>query len=198
MTCVLRIAAVLSLLAMIAPAVAGPGFPRGWSGGGRGWQDYDFGTAPMAGASGKQAAYVKAKPGAAADGFGTMTQCISAQNYLGKRLRLSARLRGVGASAVQLWMRVDGSPPANGAVPTVLSFNNMSDHPVTGTTDWRRYDIVLEAPQESRLICYGFFLAGGRGEAWADSFSLETVGKEVALSRSMVTPRTPVNLGFDQ
>jgi hypothetical protein len=98
------LATVLALVT--SPAAALPGFPPGWGGGGRGVQDYEFGTAAIAGAIGKQAAYVKARQGAATGGFGTMSQCIRADNYLGKRLRLSARLRSIAASSEQLWMRV--------------------------------------------------------------------------------------------
>ena len=73
----------------------------------------------------------------------------------------------------------------------------MDDHPVTGTTDWTRYDVVLDVPQNSTGICYGFFLQGGKGEAWADNLRLEPVGPDVPVSR-MLPPSTPVNLGFDR
>lgn len=190
------LAALLGLVTV--PAVAVSGFPPGWGGGGLGVQDYEFGTAAIAGATGRQAAYVKARPGAATGGFGTMTQCIRADNYLGKRLRFSARLRSVAAVSEQLWMRVDGAPRVEGEMAQMLRFYNMGDHPVRGTTDWQRYDVVLDVPPEARMICYGFFLAGGRGEAWADGLSLETVGTNVPLSPSMVTPKAPVNLNFEQ
>lgn len=181
---------------LAAPALAGPGFPLGWDGSGREIQDYEFGTEAVA--PGKQAAYVKARPDAATEGFGGMIQCIKAENYLGQRLRLSAGLKSADASAAQLWMRVDGPPNAKDGPRSVLGFYNMDDRPVRGTTDWKRYDVVLEVPANSTTICYGFFLAGGRGEAWADGLSLGPVGKDVALSRNRAMPKTPVNLGFDQ
>lgn len=185
------------LLLLATPALAAPGFPPGWGGGGRGAQDYEFGTDAFPGATGKQAAYVKAKPGAAQNGFGTMTQCIRAENYVGQRLRFAARLKGVGASAVQLWMRVDGPPPGDGGMAPVLSFYNMQDRPITGTTDWQRAEVVLDVPKDSATICYGFFLAGGRGEAWADGLSLTKVGREVPVSRFRPPPE-PANLGFER
>jgi hypothetical protein len=192
---ILSFAALLALLT--APAAAISGFPPGWGGGGRGMQDYEFGTAPTQGATGKQAAYVKAKPQAATGGFGTMTQCIRADNYLGKRLRFSGRLKTVAASAGQLWMRVDGAPAAEGGLPRMLAFYNMADRPVTGTAAWQRYDVVLDVPGQAKSICYGFFLAGGRGEVWADALKLEPVGRDVPVS-VMQAPKAPVNLGFDQ
>ncbi len=187
-------AAVFCLLS--APALAGPGIPLGWDGSGIGLKDYEFGTEMVAGAG--KAAYVKARPGAASDGFGDLFQCVMADNYIGKRLRLSARLKGVEASGEQLWMRVDGPANVKDGPRSALSFYNMADRPIKGTTDWKRYDVVLDVPAGSTMICYGFFLAGGKGEAWADGFSLEPVGRDMAPSRNMATPKAPVNLGFDQ
>jgi hypothetical protein len=190
--------AVLPLLVFSPPAFAAPGFPSGWSGSGSApAKDYEVGTAPVAGATGKQAAYIKARPGASPNQFFSLTQCIQAKNYLGKRLRFSARLKSVDASAEQLWMRVDGQTAASDRIPKVLGFYNMDDRPVTGTTDWARYDVVLDVPAESTGICYGFFLHGGKGEAWADSLSLEPVSKDVPVSQ-WKAPSTPVNLGFDR
>jgi hypothetical protein len=198
MTRVWVFAATLMLLAGAVSASADPGFPKGWGGGSTRAQDYEFGTAPVEGASGKQAAYIRARPGALPTAYFSMTQCINADNYAGKHLRLSARLKTVNAGAEELWMRVDGAVPAGGGMGKVLSFYNMSDRPIKGTTDWKRYDIVLDAPEDSVQICYGFLLAGGKGEAWADGLSLNAVGMDVPLSPSMVLPKAPVNLGFDR
>ncbi len=61
--------------------------------------------------------------------------------------------------------------------------------------------MVLDVPTGSGIICYGFFLAGGRGEAWADGLNLTIVGREVPVSRMPLpdpAPTAPVNLGFDR
>ena len=196
-----KITAFLLPLLLAAPALAATGFPPGWSASSPRPQDYEFGTDAVDGATGKQAAYVKALPGAQTSVFGGMLQCIRADNYLGNRLRFAARLKGVGASAVQLWMRVDGPRPASGggAAP-VLGFYNMQDRPITGTTDWQRAEVVLDVPKNSDIICYGFFLAGGKGEAWADGLSLNKVGQEIAVSKFpvQVPSKEPANLAFDR
>jgi AraC family transcriptional regulator len=188
--------AILLPLMLATPSLAAPGFPPGWGGSGQRPQDFEFGTEAIEGGSGKQAAYVKAKPGALPNQFGGMIQCIRADNYAGQRLRFAARLKGVKASAVQLWMRVDGPRPAAGGMSPVLAFYNMQDRPITGTTDWRRAEVVLDVPRNSAVICYGFFLAGGQGEAWADSLSLSKVGPDVPVSNLL--PPEPANLGFDR
>ena len=58
--------------------------------------DYDFGTEHTEGSVGAQAAYIKAKPGATANGFGTLMQTVKADDYLGQRVRVSARLKSAG------------------------------------------------------------------------------------------------------
>lgn len=40
-----------------------------------------------------------------------------------------------------LWFRVDGTTGKS------LSFDNMQDRAVKGTTEWARYEIVLDVPE---------------------------------------------------
>jgi hypothetical protein len=173
------------------PAQAGVGAPSGWFIAGSAPADYEMGTEHVAGSAGKQSAYIKAKPGAAAKGFGTLMQTISAEDYVGQRVRLSARMRTEKASGFQLWFRVDGQQGK------MLRFYNMQDRPVTGTTDWKRYEIVLDVPPDSTSLNYGFFLQGGQGEGWSDSVALEQVDKTTPVSELMRLKK-PTNLNFDQ
>jgi hypothetical protein len=191
-------AALLTLLVSVpAPlgALAGPGAPAGWYITGSKPGDYDFGTEYIEGSMGRQSAYIKAKPGATAGGFGTLMQTVKADNYLGQRVRVSARLKSTAADRLQLWFRIDGPDPKKS-----LAFYNMDDRPVTGTTDWKRYDIVLDVPPSSIFLNFGFFLSGGKGEGWADAFALETVDKSVPVSAPSLAAVNgkPFNLNFDQ
>ena len=43
------------------------------------------------------------------DGFGTLMQMISADEYRGGRWKLTARMRTEDAHKAQMWMRVDGA-----------------------------------------------------------------------------------------
>ncbi len=159
---------VLALLAGAAPAAAEPGFPLGWSGSSAWTKEYEYGTAPVEGANGK-AAYIRAKPDASRNGYFPIAQCIGAGDYAGKRLRLSARLKTVGAGAGQLWLRA-----YRGAY--ILGTSNMFSQRIMGTTGWQQRDITLNVPANSNRICFGFLLAGGQGEVWADDLSLAMVG----------------------
>ena len=101
-------------------------------------QDYELGIDPNAVRNGKHSGYLKAK-GAEPRGFGTMMQKFKANDYLNKRMRFSAFVKSEGIEAwAGLWMRVDG--PQQGS----LRFDNMQNRPIKGTTDWHKYDVVLE------------------------------------------------------
>jgi hypothetical protein len=197
-----RFAAPLLLFLLLAPpALALPGAPPGWSVAGKKPQDYLFGTDPTPGTTGKQAAYIKARPEAEPESWGMLIQCIKPDNYIGQRLRFAARLKSVTASAVQLFMRIDGGPMVDGRPSKMLGFYNMMDRPMRGTNDWRTVDVVLDVPAGSLGICYGIMLNGGKGEAWADGLSLTKVGKEVPVSKfppPSPSPTEPSNLGFER
>jgi hypothetical protein len=185
--------AVLTL-ALAAPAGANPfGMQlKGWWVAGSAPQDYDLGITST-GCLSKKCAYIKATA-TAPRGFATLMQQLAPDNYLGKRLRVSAQIRTENADKAELWMRVDGP---NGQS---LGFFNMDDHPIVGTTGWKRYDVVLDVPPQAIGVAFGYFLYG-KGEAWADGFKLETVGKDVPVSMASSTqplPKSPANMSFDQ
>jgi hypothetical protein len=118
-------------------------------------------------------------------------QIVAADDYRGTRLRFSGYLRTVDADRSQMWMRVDGPNHE------VLAFDNMDSRPVTGTTEWGRYDVVLDVPRNSVDVAFGFFLAG-RGKAWGADFQLEKVGTAVPVtSRGPLLPRKPSNMDFE-
>jgi hypothetical protein len=182
-------AAIISAMALTGSALAGVGAPNGWFVAGSKPADYEFGTEYVAGSAGKQSAYIKAKAGAVANGFGTLMQTIRADDYVGQRVRLSARMKSENAAGFQLWFRVDGQGK-------MLRFYNMQDRPILGTTDWKKYEIVLDVPAGSTSLNYGFFLQGGQGKGWADAVTLDPVGKDVPVSE-LPQPRKPVNPNFD-
>ncbi|MGH9920263.1 MAG: hypothetical protein ACRD6W_15520, partial [Nitrososphaerales archaeon] len=133
--------------------------PPGWIITGSAPADYAFAIDTTTAASGKQSASITAKHGA--NGFGALMQTIAADDYRGSRVRLSGYLRTEAANRAQMWMRVDGGDRK------VLAFDNMDSRPVTGTTGWRQYDIVLDVPSDSVDIAFGFFLVSS-GKVWGD------------------------------
>src|SRR5262249_54842834 len=107
---------------------------------------------------GKASGFIKAK-GDDSKGFATLMQSFRANDYRGKRLRLSGHVKARQIDKwAGLWMRIDGETK-------ILGFDNMQDRPIKGTSDWRKQEIVLDVPEDSINIRFGILLIG-KGQAW--------------------------------
>lgn len=185
-------------------SMVGP--PEGWTFGGNAVNRYRTWTDIAQGLSGGgRCSIIEARwhsstgthlrpPSVPANQFATVMQAISAQDYRGKRVRFSAQLSTVEVfGQAGLWMRVDGE---NGKV---LNFDDMTSRPVSGTTSWTGYDVVLDIPAESSVIQFGYLLAG-EGKVKAASFRLDIVDTSTPPTAAGVPkpnenlPKTPRNL----
>ena len=149
--------------------------------------------------------------GADPAGTGALAQSIRADEYRGRRVRLTGWMKteiGRFAGQAGLWVRVDGARE-------VLVADFMTDRAISGARDWAGYSIVLDVPQDAVGMAFGEALAGG-GQAWVDDLTFEVVGRDVAttnrlaresyggpLSRPRVVayrgaPLRPINLDFEQ
>jgi hypothetical protein len=137
--------------------------------------------------------------------WASLGQSIAADEYRGKRVRLSGWLKTVDAGEAGLWMRVDGEQ-------RMLAFDNMSDRVVSGTTDWKMYSVVLDVPDDAKNIFLGVLLTG-KGQTWADDLTFEVVGRNIAVTNKPLaeniddpdrakipkaTIKRPINLGFEE
>jgi hypothetical protein len=101
-------------------------------------------------------------------------QMISAQNYLGQRVRFRGRVRTEDVTGwAGLWLRVD-----RGGKP--VAFYNSMDKPIKGTTNWQDRSVTLDVPGDADAIVFGV-IDSGKGQVWIDSLALETVGSEVPV-----------------
>lgn len=102
--------------------------------------------------------------------FGVATAAFPVKDASGKRARFSGYIKteGVTTGFAGFWWRVDG---ASG----VLALDIMQDRGVTGTTDWKRYDIELPVAADAKNINFGAILTGD-GTAWFDGLSVELDG----------------------
>jgi hypothetical protein len=108
--------------------------------------------------------------------FGNVMQTIAADEFRGKRLRLSGFVRAENIEGrAGLWMRVDGRETSS------LAFDNMQTRPIRGTSDWQEYEIVLDLPAEAAAISFGALLAG-KGRLWIDDLKLAAVGEETTVT----------------
>jgi hypothetical protein len=175
--------------------------PKGWIKAGSAPQLYE--VDPIRNTDGKSAVTLRSTGGKSvemdgtpsANVFGTLMQTIAATDYAGKRLRLSAT---VSSEHVQgwagLWMRVDGRPGKT------LSFDNMESHPIKGTSDSRKYSVVLDVPASAQSVSYGILLTGPGAVTWT-GVRVETVGKDVPTTSGPMMeplPSRPQNLDFSE
>ena len=166
---------------------------------------YNVGIDSMVVHGGSRSAYIQFR-GFEPQGWATVMQTFRADEYRGKRVRLSAfvKTENVETGAL-LWMRVDGPDDS------VLALDNMGNRPIRGTTDWRSYDVVLEIPQRAQAVAIGLLLDRGWGRVWVDDVTVSLVGTDVAptaplgpaRARGRGSPVTPtgdraLNLDFER
>ncbi|MGV3587354.1 MAG: hypothetical protein ACO1OF_10150 [Adhaeribacter sp.] len=170
--------------------------PEGWGQAGSKPNSYEMGIAKGAGHDGKNAATIKSIE-KDIDGFGTLMQSSSPEEYLGKRVKMSGYVKSENVTKrAGLWLRVDqaGSNQA-------LSFDNMHNRSIKGTTGWKKYEVVLDVPENASNLAYGALL-NGTGQIWFDNLTFEIVDKSVKTTGMInngksVSPNKPTNLNFD-
>jgi hypothetical protein len=191
--------AVATIIALVCTASARAEPPKGWFGGGEGYElDCDIEVKHGGNASGSLKATEMAK------NFGTFTSAIRADNYRGKRVRLVAFVKPEDVKGwAGLWMRVDGKEK------TAIAFDNMNTRPIKGTSDWTKFGLVLDVPKEAEEIYFGCLLSG-KGRLWIDDMELLVVGADVPVTadplpgtprqgeyRPIELPKEPVGLDFE-
>jgi hypothetical protein len=166
--------------------------PRGWFLAGTKPAEYEAGIDGDQLYQGHASAFLKSKA-PSVDGFGTLMQSIRAEEYKGKRVRLSGFVKSREVvSWAGLWMRVDQGKD-------MITFDNMQDRPIKGTSGWQRYDVVLDVSPDSTGIAFGILL-DGTGKVWLSDTKFDVVGRDVPSTGTgdKKAPDNPVNLDFTE
>lgn len=170
------------------------GSVKGWFLSGMDSQHYKIGVDREIVHQGRASGYLKATSLVTNESFGTMMQQFKADRYMNQRLRLSGFIKTEEVKVFTgLWMRVDHK---NG---DVIQFDNMSNRPIKGTTDWNRYSIVLDVPAGSEVISFGVLLSG-EGKVWIDQLDFSEVDHRTPITNlETATPlqEEPLNLSFE-
>jgi erythromycin esterase-like protein/beta-lactamase regulating signal transducer with metallopeptidase domain len=112
--------------------------------------------------------------GATANRFTTDTGQFPAEDAAGKTIRFSADIKTSGVTEYAgLWWRADG---VQDGVVKPVAFRNLGGAAPKGTTDWKRYELEIAVPPETKSIYFGALLAGG-GTAWFDGLKVEIDGQ---------------------
>jgi hypothetical protein len=168
--------------------------PKGWFMAGSKPALYESSVDNVNTYAGLPSAYLKSKSPEAQEGFGTLMQNFSADQYVGKRVRFGAFVKSEGVERWSgLWMRIDGKPGQQS-----LAFDNMQKRPITGVTGWKEYEVVLDVPAGATGIFLGILL-DGPGTVWMSNNKFDVVGPNVP-STDMLTaaPQGPTNLDFNK
>lgn len=179
-----------ALIAALLTSQTAP--PPGWHLSGSNSAKYIVRTDRKECFSGESSGYLGSRSDNEEVGFGTLMQSFLADNYRGKRVQLSARvkLKDVHGWA-GVWMRIDGSND------DVLGFDNMQERPLRGTsTTWTSVAIVLDVPSHAKNIALGILLSG-TGETWIDDIQLDVVDKSVPTTGTAILSNSPRNFDFE-
>jgi hypothetical protein len=190
----LTVTLVLVAVAAIFSLALNATVPAGWYIAGSKPAEYEANLDASAVYNNHPSAYLKSK-NPAVDGFGTLMQDFSADKYAGKRIRLWANVKAEGVrSWTGLWMRVDKQS-------TSVAFDNMQDRPITGTTGWQNYAVVLNVPQGATGIFFGVLLTGP-GTVWLNGVKVEVVGPDIPTTGASAGTKKrrdePTNLDFTE
>jgi hypothetical protein len=131
------------------------------------------------------------------EGFVTIMQTCNAKSYLGTRIKMTGFIKSENvADWAGMWLRVDSKTAMES-----LSFDNMQDRPIKGTTDWTKCEITLDVPEESGTINFGVLMSG-TGKIWFDNISFEILDNAIPKvskdSIALPVPEKPVNLDFEE
>jgi hypothetical protein len=167
----------------------------GWKNRGSKPKSYEMGIEKGCGQKGNNAATIKSID-PAINGFGTLMQTCLPGKFSGKRVRLSGFIKSKDVEGwAGLWLRIDPK----------LGFDNMkngkNDVSITGTTAWKKYEVVLDVPAETESMSYGVLLFG-TGQVWFENISFEIVDNSVPVTGMEINAgeinKEPVNLLFDK
>lgn len=173
--------------------------PRGWQKSGTAEDKYEMGLWKIGGHDSSKACGVirSAKKNYDPIDYGSLIQKVSSQKYLDKRIRLTGYMK---SRSVTEWagffLRADNEDDKK-----PLTFDNMHDRPVKGTTDWKAYTIELDVPFNSSKVTFGALLHG-EGQIWFDDITIEIIGNSTIKAEYVKCDtslrRQPENTNFEQ
>lgn len=191
-----------ALLAVTVTMLLSFDTPTGWKKAGTSPDNYEMVIVRKGGQDGKNAATIESISPTAND-FGTLMQSFNSGKYKGKQIKMTGYLKSADVSGwAGFWLRVDGQVEGD-----ILSFDNMYDRPIIGTTEWKKFEILLPVPNDASRIAFGALIAGS-GQIWFDNITFEVVdnadnpksddsNKSDTDNKKKTMSDGPVNLDFE-
>lgn len=127
-------------------------------------------------AADKPCAFIKSTDLAQSNNWGALLQSVDTRSFLGKHARLTGWIKTAEVLGnTGLWLRADAGTRLQ------VCWDYMEDRMISGTTDWTKYECVIEIPSDSDNIYLGAVL-NGIGTVWVKDFELEAVDKSVTTT----------------
>jgi hypothetical protein len=110
---------------------------------------------------------------------GILFQAADATPLRGKRVELSADMRTRGATnGAGLWLRGDDG---QGNL-VAFDYQKLSNDPAPGgDIEWSTHHVVLDIPDDARLVSFGLSLSGS-GQVWFDNVRIEVVSLDTPIT----------------
>ncbi len=141
------------------------GLPTGWVGVGNGYERSVDQAITHDGSGSGRIRYV----GPDKANLATFAQFLPVEEFKGKRIRYTGYLRTEDVSLhAGLWLSAENSERQ------LIANDNMQDRSVVDTTEWKVYEIVLEIPDQTKILSFGAMLVG-TGTLWIDDLNIEVV-----------------------
>ena len=110
-----------------------------------------------------------------------LKQVFKADKFRDTRVRLSLFIKADNVQRAAIWMRMDGENMI------ILNDDRMDQsNSIRGTSDWQRYELVMDVPNRSLDISFGVTLRDA-GQLSVDDITFEVVSKSTELTST----RTP-------
>lgn len=166
----MRISAGIMSIALLAILISFT-VPDDWIKKGTAPEKYEAGVDKSAGRGGMNAGTIKSIA-TDIDGnkdFGSLAQNINPSKYLGKKIKFTGFIKCKDVAGwAGLWMRIDEQKK--------YSLENMKDRFVRGNSDWKKCEIILEVPTDTKNIAFGSLLYGA-GQIWFDNLKIAEAGR---------------------
>lgn len=125
-------------------------------------------------------------------GSGTITQKISAYNYIGKRVKLSAYIKTENVKNYTCLILKTENETNNGQDNDQQIIEKTIQ--LTGNFEYKKIEAFLNVYNQNENIIIGALL-NGDGKIWLDDFNLEIIGTAPEIITEV--NKTPLNLGFE-
>ena len=120
--------------------------------------------------------------------FNALAYSIPA-DFGGKKIKLTGYIKteNVAGGWSGLWMRIDPQ----------VAFDNMQSRGITGTTDWKQYEIELPLNSNAKTVVIGGILSG-TGKMWLDNLEVTIDGKSLDKAPEKELTKPQLDKEFDE